>query len=80
MYIHIHLSNLQGVVLHVVRCSEHSMADVLANRAVDNPEIVLDTCWQEMPFDNLREECDHISIKDLNGLSGSADRSHEPNY
>ena len=61
-----HLPSLSGIILQSMRRQANSLADHIANYAVDNPTLAWDTCWQELMDDKLRDQCSAISKKDLN--------------
>ena len=44
-----HLASLGGIILQAVRRKANSLADHLANYAVDNPTNALDTYWMDLP-------------------------------
>lgn len=49
-----HLSSLSKIVLQVVRRKANALVDSLANHTVDHPREIIDTCWQDITGDNLR--------------------------
>ena len=68
-----HLTSLNNIILQVVRQKANALADNLANHAMDHPREIIDTCWQDITNDDLRNQCALISRQDLTGGSSEED-------
>ena len=63
-------------MFQAVRRSANSMADILANHGVENPDVILDAHWQDVTPNCLRKECEQATIKDITRLSKGEESSH----
>lgn len=60
-----HLSCLDNLIFHAVRCKSNIVVDHLANYGIDNPSAHLDTCWKEITCTKLRKRCTLLSRQDI---------------
>ena len=60
-----HLASLKGIVLQAMRRKANSLADHLANHAVDYPDDAQDMWWQDLMLGTLRDQCHVISRQEL---------------
>ena len=56
-----HLGRLNGLIFQAIHRKANTIADHLANYGIENPTIIMDNCWQDVTYPEVRNKCTLLS-------------------
>eukprot|EP00253_Pinus_taeda_P035656 PITA_35656 len=59
------LGGLKGIVFQSIRRKANGLADFLANHGADTPQLIINSCWQEVNCPTLKVKCEQLAEKDI---------------
>lgn len=60
-----HLVHLNGLIFQDVCHKANTVADHLENYGIENPNLILDSCWQDITCLEVRDKCTLLSRQDM---------------
>jgi len=60
-----HLGHLKGLIFQAVRRKANMVAGHLENYGIENPTSIMDRCWQDVTYPEIRNKCTLLSSQDM---------------